>query len=314
MKWCGMLALFWGLVVNVWAGERLPGTRISLTPPEGFVKSQRFTGFMLPERQASIMVTPMLGVPFSTTSQALSDEALARQGMEVTRRVSQTLNSLHKKLVYVSQVAGGVGIYKWLMVIGDDSGSEIVVASFPKMHQSKLSEPLQEALIGAQWYPDVVPDPLEGLSFHVDEAGSLAVAESIGNNLFLTEGGVYPLASEGDPLVVVGASFDPALGRIKDQKALAHKRLSQTKVLSSVKVEAEQSVTIDGLEGYLIYAQGVDADTGAELYLEQCLLFDESGYYYLIQAMVESGRKEELQNAFAAIRNSFKRVHTKAES
>src|SRR5687767_7030540 len=73
-------------------GILVVGTRISLTPPVGFVASSQFPGFEQASSGASIMVTEIAG-PFSEVSAGFSSPSgAAKRGMIVVDKQAVTIN------------------------------------------------------------------------------------------------------------------------------------------------------------------------------------------------------------------------------
>ena len=61
-------------------GVRVPGTKVTLTPPDGFSLAQQYPGFEREVDQASIMVTELPG-PAAEMIRVMTKEALAGRGM-----------------------------------------------------------------------------------------------------------------------------------------------------------------------------------------------------------------------------------------
>lgn len=70
------------------APVRVAGTRVSLDPPRGFVKAQRYPGFERADKKASIMVTELPG-PAKDMQKGMTKEMLAGRGVTLIR--SQTV-------------------------------------------------------------------------------------------------------------------------------------------------------------------------------------------------------------------------------
>ena len=193
-----------------------------------------------------------------------------------------------------------------MLAFGDSTESTLVIANFPKDFFPQLSGNLKRSILSVEWDKSMELDFFEGFTFRVSESGSLKFANKMGNNVFLTENGVFPRKEKGAPLVIVGASVTHDW-QVPAEKALfSNQRLKQTKVLRSPKLIEEKEIKIDGLDGYLIFAEGTDRDTGSAMYVEQCLLFTSEGYY-IFQALVDQERMDEFKLDFSEIMQSFKR-------
>ena len=61
---------------------RIPGTKSSLVPPEGFVLAGLFPGFEQESTASSIMVTE-IEIPFEMIATGMTKEGMATRGMEL---------------------------------------------------------------------------------------------------------------------------------------------------------------------------------------------------------------------------------------
>jgi hypothetical protein len=64
------------------AAERIPGTQVTLNPPEGFTPSAGFFGYANESTGASIMVTEIPG-PYADINKGVTAEGLKKQGIEL---------------------------------------------------------------------------------------------------------------------------------------------------------------------------------------------------------------------------------------
>ncbi len=297
-----LISLPWSLH----AKERIQGTKVAIEPPDGFVEAAQFPGYMMESTGSSIMVTPIPGGPFAEVSKGFTPSALATRGMKLIKKEEAKVGAVEGILIHASQRAYGTEFLKWMLAFGDGTETTLVVATFPKQFEEQLSENLKRAVLSVEWQRSLNLDFFEGLTFRVSESGPLKFANKMGNNIFLTKEGVFPQKEEGAPLVIVGASVTQDWKIPSDKRVFSNQRLRQTNVLGSPEVIEEKNVEIEGLDGYLIFAEGIDRDSGGAMYIEQCLLFTGDGYY-IFQALVGKDQKEEFKSNFAEILQSFKR-------
>lgn len=104
---------------------RIPGTMVSLQPPEGFAPSQSFPGFQSAEHQASIMVTQM-PAPVAEVMKGMNKEALATRGMTLLSSSAETAGGREALLLQVAQSAGGAEYLKWMLVTGEAETTVLV--------------------------------------------------------------------------------------------------------------------------------------------------------------------------------------------
>ena len=291
---------------SIYAAERVPGTKVSIEPPTEFVMAKQFPGFMMKSTGSSIMITEIPG-PFTEVSKGFTKTGLATRGMTLIEKKEVKVASGNAVLLHVSQSAQGIQFLKWMLGFGNKKQSVLIVATFPKQFERDLSDKLKKAILSAEWNAEAKVDFFEGLTFRVKESGDLNVANKMGNNIFLTRNGVFPLKVKGDPLVIVGSSITQSWSVPGNKKVFAMNRLAQTEILLSPKMMSGKTTKIDGLNAYLIEAEGKHKDTGEMLYIMQCLLFTSDGYY-IFQGIVNSTDKEKYHSVFISILNSFNRI------
>ena len=301
-----VLFVFLMFSVSLSAEGRVPGTKVSLDPPEGFVAAKQFPGFMMESTGSSIMVTE-LPAPYSEISKGFTEKGFAGQGMSLMGRKDVKIASGDASLFHVSQSANGIRFLKWMLGFGNEKETVLVVATFPEQFESDLSAILKEAVLTTKWMADARVDQSEGLTFKVKEDSDLYIAGKVGNSLLLTRNGELPQKNVGEPKVVVGSSVTQGWEVPGDRGIYAKSRLNQTQILTAPKVIVEKEVEIDGLEGYLIEAEGKHKETGEMLFIMQCLLFTSDGYY-IFQGMVDSSEKPKYQPVFGSILSSFSRI------
>src|SRR5215468_10554391 len=64
---------------------KVPGTKVSLVPPDGLKPSDQFPGFLDEETSSSIMITE-LPAPYSEMANGFTKEALGARGMNLFSR------------------------------------------------------------------------------------------------------------------------------------------------------------------------------------------------------------------------------------
>jgi hypothetical protein len=300
-----IVALLILLACSLQAQERVQGTKVTIDPPADFTKATQFPGYMMESTGSSIMVTPIPAGPFSEVSKGFTRSGLATQGMKLIKKENIKIGTAEGVLIHASQSAYGTDFLKWMLAFGDSTETTLVVATFPKQFEEQLSDNLKKSVLSVEWGKSMKLDFFEGFTFRVSESGSLKFANKIGNNVLLTEDGIFPQKEKGAPVVIVGASITQGWQIPSEKRLFSNHRLKQTNALMSPVIVIEEiSIKINGLDGYLIYAEGVDKDTNKAMYIEQCLLFTDDGYY-IFQALVDQGRSEEFKSHFSEIMQSF---------
>ena len=285
------------------SAERLPGTKISINPPAGFEKANQFPGYIMEETVSSIMVTEM-SAPFSEISKGFNEAGLLSRGVILIEKESVNVSGHEALILEASQNAPGKAFKKWMLILGDEDETVLVVATFPKELENELSQQLKETLLSVHWDADASIDFFEGLTFNISEYGGLKIAKKMGNTIFLTKDGEFPLNSMDDPLVVIGASITQEWD-INEKEKFVRERLYETAFISDLVIIKEQDVIIDNLSGRRILAKGRDTDTQKEKFLYHVLLFTQDGYF-IFQGFSAFEKKDTFGPIFVSILKSFK--------
>jgi hypothetical protein len=288
------------------AAERVPGTKVTLDPPKGFAKSTQFPGYMMAETGASIMVSQIPG-PIAEVAKGFTKEGLAKNGMNLLATKTVTTKTGKTTLYHVAQSARGTDYLKWMIAFGNEKETVLVVATFPRKVADEWSEKLRKSVVGARWDTSAAVGAFEGLTFRVSAQGNLKIAKTMGNNVILTPGGVFPQKNPDDPLALMGSSITEDWEVPGDLEAFTRRRLLQAPIFKDVKISSTTRIAAGGLKGYLCRAELTHKDGGARLAVQHALLFSKDGYY-IFQAMCPVGEKAVYDPLFSGVLKSFKVV------
>jgi hypothetical protein len=269
-------------------GARVPGTKVSLTPPAGFVAADRFSGFQNAQTGASIMVSE-IPAPAAEMRASLTAANLQARGMTLKGTEPATIGGLDADLLAVTQVANGIVFEKWMAVTGDSSTSVLLVATFPQSQAGRLSEPLRRAVLSASWNPSAALDRFEGLPYRIRETTDLKIENRMQHMLLMAKPGSPKPRSAADPIVVVSPAHSPT--PIADLEHFAKQRLAQTAEIRDLANLRGQATTIAGRPAYELSASAKDRKTGAPLAVYQAAVVDGSAYYLVVGLVGESGAK-----------------------
>lgn len=284
--------------------QAVPGTRVTLQPPEGFIPAERFTGFQRAEAHASIVVV-QLEAPFAEMEGRLTAEAFAAQGMRVRGSEQIAVDSMRGRLVAVTQEARGESFDKWALMFGDGDVTVIITATYPQSAADSLSEPMRRAVLSARLGDTVQADPMAGLDFRISEGSRLRIATRVGNTLLLNETGHLPNPGPASPFLAVGASASQA--NLDDLEAFARRRITQTANFSQVSNVTGSTITIDGSPAYELFADGVHTESSTPVKLYQVVVA-EGNHYHLIQASAGVDKASEFIPEFQTIARSLRRT------
>jgi hypothetical protein len=278
------------------------GTDVTLDPPPGFVPAQRFPGFELDPRSASIIVTELAG-PAAQMQKGMTKEMLAGRGMTLIRSQTVRVRGQSALLVHVSQSAAGAEFLKWMLVAGDAKQTVMIVGTFPKA-ATDLTLPIKRAILSASWGGTVKAAPYEGLAFHADPTPALKLAGRVGNALVFSESGSMTHGDPSQAILVMGSSVSDV--SIPNVERFARDRASRSTQVGPLRNVVGRALTRDGLPGYELVAQANDARTGREVRMYQLVLVDQRTYY-LAQGFVSADRARLILDQFRQITGSFQR-------
>ncbi len=107
------------------------GTKISIIPPDGFIKAANFSGFQQTQTGSTIMVLDLPG-PFSEVSKEITKEGFLSQGIEVTEIENMTLNNLPAILITGQQNAYGNIYIKYVLCFGSEKETIMINGASPR--------------------------------------------------------------------------------------------------------------------------------------------------------------------------------------
>jgi len=266
--------LFMMTTATAFAGQ-VPGTSVFMTPPRGFVPSDRFAGFFNESSASTIMITE-LSKPYAQVTAEFNDlEGLRAQGMRVLSKSPVTVDGYKAMLVYAEQPAQGTLFRKWLAAIDRSGGTTILVANFPKETAPYQEEIIKTALLGATFQKPV--DSSDTLAFSVKAVPPFKVAQIKGQTMVLSPGGQFPVSDERIPYMVLGRA-ESGNTAVSNQKAFAENHVTTAAGIRDIRVDQTTPIILGGLSGYVTMAQGEGTLAYTPVTIYQVLLFDASGY------------------------------------
>ena len=284
------------------AAAPVPGTSVDIKPPPGFVRSDRFAGFMLESTGSSIMVTEVPG-PYAEVTRGLTDQkSLQNQGIKLLNNSPVTVAGQTAMLLQVEQSEYGTLFKKWILAIDRSGATTLIVASYPSVVSEQQEQPLRTAILNATFGKQT--DPMDALSFTVKPQAPFKIAKVMGQALLLSPNGQFPVKDENVPFMIVGLSATEDLA-VADKKAYAERRITQTATVKNIRVQQSTPVTIGSLAGYTTIAEGEADGAATSLTIYQVLLFDASGYC-LMQGVTPTAKRSEYLPAFKKMAKTFR--------
>jgi hypothetical protein len=307
IRFCSLALLASGSLVAIAlprTSAKVPGTSVSITPPEGFQPSQLFAGFEQQNTGASIMVTE-LPIPKESISrvygQLTSNYTLKSKGIRLIESKDITLAERRGKLLLVSQVDRGLSFLKWVAVVSNGDRILMVTAPFPESRSTALREPLRQAIMTVSWKASSPDWLLEGLPFSFQTYGDLKVSGRISNTVILTKNGAKSPVPPSDPLLVLGSAYSQV--QIEDIRKFSRIRLKQTPEVKDLMEASSQPITIAGQKAFELVARGYDLRTNKPLTVYQVIIATDKTYY-ILQGMVPSTSAQDYLPIFRSVARS----------
>ncbi len=254
----------------------LPGSRLAIVPPEGFVPSEYFAGFENPELGASILFGEMPPVAYAQLRSGFSPEALAARGLTMQSFEELDGTPFQGILITAEQTAADVLYRKWVVVIADPDLTGIVTFTVPEAAIEQLGEATIRASALSLRTVKASVDPVEALSFRPIETERFRIANAqAGNTVLYTE---TPAPKEGEKVIfVISASFQhmPTASLWDYSDAL----INSIEAVEVVETEQDKLIKVDDLSGYETVSRCQYRDSGQPCALFHIVALDEQRYF-----------------------------------
>lgn len=282
---------------------RVPGTKVSLAPPAGFLAARQYPGFEQESGPASIMVTELPG-PAGDMLRAMTGEALATRGLILVTAHDRTISGHPARLLHIRQQTVNGDALKWMLITGDGATTIMIVGTYPAAGSAATGSAIQQSLLTTAWGTSTPVNAFEGLPFHVTPTARLKLAHRVSNMLTFTESGTMGSPGSTEALYLVGHSI--GYGDLGDLRTFSETRARQTTLTTGVGNFAGRIVQVDGRDAYELEADAVDSRSGLPLRLYQVIIPDETGYF-IAQGLSGADRARVMVPEFRAVTASFRR-------
>lgn len=259
--------------------QHVPGTRFFLIPPMNFNLSKSFQGFQESETGSSIMVMEIPG-PFAESTRGFTQDGLKPSGVNLQKRQDIKVNGKPGMFLIADQESEGTVVLKYILVFGDEQGTRMVNGTFPR-NVSLYHKDIIESMLSVVYDSTIIVDKLEGVPFGIDISDTkLKIAHNLSGTLMYTTDGRVPPESPDRTLLMVGSSQGESI--VVNRRQAAVERVRQLPY-PDLKIDEKNitSVSIDGISGYEITAQGTSA-TGIHEFVYQVMLFSDTDYYVIV--------------------------------
>lgn len=280
--------------------QEVRGSKVSMIPPPGFAVATTFLGFQEAKTKSSILVLDV-SKSFSEISSGLTVESLFKQGVRVEQSAAITLNGIPALFIKGEQTVAETIFMKYILVLGTEKETLIINGIAP-ISEIPLDEMIKNSLLSTIYDANKVLSPLDSVDFHINTLGTNYVfAKLMSNMLIYNLDGKIPSESKAKESFVVAKGFSKE--PITDTKAFAINRI-KTLPVQIQKIYSVLPIEINGLNGFEIYAEGVNRKTGVKEQAYQVLLYAKDSYYILFGS-AQNNFKNNLE-VFKKLAKSFK--------
>lgn len=280
--------------------QEIFGSKISMIAPKDFEVATAFMGYQQLEANSSIMIKDLLA-PFAGVSKGLTKESLMNQGVRVESLEQITFNELPGIFITAEQTTNAVDYRKYFLVTGTEKETIIMTGMTPKGN-AELENSIKKALLSSVYDPEKVLTPLDAVDFEISTTGTdFVFAKSMSNMLIYNRDGKMPSETVDKASMIIAKAFSKI--EILDKKEFATNRI-KTLPVQITKIHSITPITLSGLSGYEITAEGVDRKKGTPEQAYQVMLFVNNSYYILFGS--SEGDFENNLKVFKKLVRTFK--------
>ena len=279
----------------------IPGSKCTIVPPTGFEAAKSFVGFQMTSVGASIMISEMPG-NYKELVKGFTKEALQKAGMELIAQSEIVLNGNPAYLFEVSQMANDIKFIKHIVILGNNKETVLINGIYPES-EKEVGEIIYKSIQTIHYNSKAETNGLEAAPFTIDASDTgLKFSGYLAGALLYSADGKMPTNSPDKAVFSVGSSISNVT--IDDKKAYTESRLKLLPRGASNEIKSVKEITINGIFGYEIIAEGLDNKNEKQLVYFVMLYPTDSSYY--IMAGMASAKFEEYTAAFQKLANSFK--------
>jgi hypothetical protein len=277
-----------------------PGSKVGLSPPDGFTPSDNFRGFEERVTGAAILTLELPAQAFAEIEKAMTASALKKQGVFVEKREALALKSGKGLLFIGRQEADGKTMRKWILLGSTPSVTALVTVLVPDSAKGTYSDAAIRAALATVEVRDSVPveEQMTLLPFRLDEfAGLRALRVVAPNTLVLTSGPKDTLdAGEQSLLMISAAPGGPEETPQRDQ--FARNLFGGYAGLKDIHILGTDLIRLAGQQTHQLMAEAKDAKTDADVKLVQWIRFGSGAYLRFLGV----ARADDWSDAFPRFR------------
>ena len=256
------------------------GSRVGLSPPQGFTPSDTFRGFEEKQSGSAILTLELPAQAYSDVEKAMTTAALRKQGVIVDKREAVPLKSGKGMLFIGHQESDGKTMRKWILLGSTPPVTALVTVLVPATAQATYSDAaIREALATVEARETVpVDEQMTLLPFRLDEFGGLRPLRVIGpNTLVLTSGSKDTLdATEQSLLVISVAPGGPEDAPQRDN--FARNLFTGYAGLKDIHILGTDLIRLAGQQTHQLMAEAKDAKSDNDVKIVQWVRFGSGAY------------------------------------
>lgn len=272
--------------------QAIPGTKVSLIPPQGFIHASGFDGFQNKPLNASIMVTEM-PAPIESAISGFNADALKQKGMVLAEKKLVQHQGMNGALLKIFQHANGINFVKQILLFGDSKKTILINGIYPESNK-QIEPEITTALLSTIYDEKQQTDPLKAAKFLLDPTGTtLVFASYVSASMIYTPDGKMPTQSADKATFI--ASVSAGNTAIANKKQFTIDRMKKLPNGESTVVKETKPITIDQLNGFEVIGEGKD-HAGKKLLVYEVILFTEDNGYYIMIGTASDHLNSWLEN------------------
>jgi hypothetical protein len=281
------------------------GTKLTILPPKGFVKSTKFTGFNHDLAGSSIVVTEIPG-DVNRNLIGFDKKYLLQSGVVTETETFYQINGFDALLIKGKQVAYGKTYIRLMLVIGDIYRTYLLSASMVSTSSEKHVGEVKAALLSVIYNPNQKSDITDRFDFTINVSGKKKKkANMMLSSLTYTDDGNVPSKTVEKTAMTVRKSTVTKAFTEEEKKTLSLKLFEMYPLewVKDVKREPK-AITVGNLSGYEVYSMGKNKELYKQELIYQTVLYDNLNYYVITG--ITYGKFEENLAMFKKVARTFK--------
>jgi hypothetical protein len=283
----------------------VPGARIGMEPPSGFVVSNRFGGFENPSTGGTIVVTELPRDAWGKMRGSMTDTALKAQHITVEERQTVSVDGADAILLRGSQEASGLKAEKWILVVGYPTVTGVVTYQVSDMAVDRTPpEEIRKALLSTEFRQAVsLAEQVSDLSYRIGAMDGFRVERVLpGNTAIIIEDGAPP--SDGPQALFVASAAAGGAPPEPERDAFARQAIAGFGLVSDVAVDRSAPVELGGDPGNELVARATDRRTGQPVAIVQWMRFVGTGYLRFV-GIAPIAEQDRLFARYRQVRDSI---------